>query len=159
MAHDFTELLTRGGFDAAGLSLAPFPLAGDPERPGALAMVNEWSRAAGMPGLCDAAVPPLGIIAGDAAGPAAVMWCFESFGCGVAWLEYAMARPGLGWDAVANVLGVLVCALMASAGKSVDPPGEYHTFRACGRLANLRVLRRLGFVHAGNLHVFVLCPR
>lgn len=154
MAHDFTELLDRSGFSAVGYRLTAFPLPGDPERPAALAMVNEWSRAARMPGLCDAVIPPLGIIASDADGPAAVMWCFEPYGCGVAYLEYAVTRPGLGWDAVANVLGVLVCALMASAGKSVEPPGEYHTFRSCGRLANWRVLRRLGFKRAGNLHHF-----
>lgn len=158
MAHEFTELLDRGGFSAVGYRLTAFPLPGDPERPAALAMVNEWSMAAGMPGLDASQIPPLGIIASNSTGPAAAMWCFECFGCGVAWLEFAVARPGLAWAVVANVLGVLACALMASAGKSVEPPGEYHTFRAAGRLSSFRVLRRLGFQDCGSYHLFVSCP-
>jgi hypothetical protein len=148
MAHDFTELMTRGGFSAKGLFLSPF-------RPDLLPLINEWSRAAEMPGLNEAVIPPLGVVVSDGIGPASAMWCFECYGVGIAYLEYAVTRPGLEWTHAANVLGVAACFLMSSAGRSVEPPGEYHTFRGCGRLANFRVLKRLGFERAGTFHHFV----
>ena len=74
------------------------------------------------------------------------MWCFyESYGVGVAWLEYPVTRPGLTMKQAGAVMAVAVAACMQTAGKECVPPATYHVFRVATSSPIARFLGRLGF--------------
>ena len=90
-------------------------------------------------------LPPLGVVVCDESGPMVALWCYECFGVGVAMLEGAIARPmlSLAHSTAGFKLAVETCIELA--GKSVEPPGDFHIFRAVTIPAIARILRQMGF--------------
>lgn len=126
------------GFDLEGLTVRAYT-AED-----AAALSNWWSyRHAGE--FPFALLPPLGVVVEDIWGPAGMLWCYESFGVGVAFLEHPVTRPGLSVKTAGEVMAMAVCSCVHLAGKSVEPMGQYGVFRVATPPAIARFLSRLGF--------------
>jgi len=100
-----------------------------------------WEARHGRP-LIETLLPPLGIIIEDAAGPVAALWCYQSVGIGVCFLEFPVARPFLSLQKSIEALrfAVEACIQIAKA------QGDYSLFR-CYTLPGIgRVLKSMGFV-------------
>ena len=131
--------LAKLGFDMEGLR-ARFYEQDD------LPLLQEWwvSRHSEDPPV--GLLPPLGVVVEDASGEAiGMLWCYESYGVGVAWLEYPVTRPGLTMKQAGAVMAVAVMACMQVAGKECVPPATYHVFRVATSSPIARFLGRLGF--------------
>lgn len=107
-------------------------------------MVAEWWDAREKP-FPEALLPPLGVVVCDDSGPAVALWCYECYGVGVCFLEFPVSRPGQSLSGVYRAFAYAVEACKMLAGKSVDPPGEYHLFRAFTLPPIARSLKRMGF--------------
>ncbi len=92
-----------------------------------------------------AVLPPLGVVVCDEFGPSAALWCYECYGVGVCFLEFPVSRPGQGVKRARTAFTFAVEACKALAGKSVEPAGEYHFFRAFTLPPIARALKRMGF--------------
>ena len=90
-------------------------------------------------------LPPLGVLVVDGDGPVAALWCYESYGVGVAFLEFAVSRPGLSAAAAAAAFQAAADACVKLAGQLVVPPGEFRVFRCFTLPAIARVLGRSGW--------------
>lgn len=132
------EVLPLDGFDATGLSAALYQNA-DYET------VSEWWRRHTGQLLPMAALPPLGVVVSDSEGPAAALWCFESYGVPVAELAFPVTRPGLGSKRAADALCYAVSACVASAGKAHIPEASFRFFKTFAPKGMARYLKRLGF--------------
>lgn len=133
------ERLSALGFDLSGLSVRGV-------EPGDVDLAEQWweARHPGSP-LPAALLPPLGVVIEDTVGPAGMLWCYESFGVGVGFLEFPVTRPGLSMRAAGTVMALAVCACCHLAGQSTDPPGEFRVFRVATPGPIARFLTRLGF--------------
>jgi hypothetical protein len=59
--------------------------------------VSGWGKARGNKGVfAETLLPPLGLIVELNDEPVAALWCYESYGIGVAFLEWACTKPGIG---------------------------------------------------------------
>jgi hypothetical protein len=111
-----------------------------------LPLLQAWWSSRHGEDLPVALLPPLGVVVEDASGEAiGMLWCYESFGVGVAWLEYPVTRPGLTMKQAGAVMAVAVMACMQVAGKECVPPASYHVFRVATSSPIARFLERLGF--------------
>jgi hypothetical protein len=121
-----------------------------PYDPADFPMVNYWWTEHTAHPLNATTLPPLGVLVCDAEGPAGALWCYESFGTGVAMLEWPVTRPGLSGKQARAVMAYAVAACVALAGKTVDPPAVYRCFRVATLAPIARFLTRLGFVEDGE---------
>jgi hypothetical protein len=112
---------------------------------GDFALLN-WCAQSHNGVLPESSLPPLGVLVSDSDGPACALWCFETYGSGVAWLEYPVTRPGLSVAEAQQVLAFAIQTLMESAGSGYDPPATFTRFRVNAPPAMGRFLRKLGFV-------------
>jgi hypothetical protein len=126
--------------DAAILTVRPYTADDYP-------LVNDWwqARHGALVDLPAAMLPPLGVIVEDADGPAFALWCYESFGVGVAFIEWPVSRPGLCLPRARALSAKAVESVIALAGKQCDPPGEYKVFRAIPGVSLFRAMGDLGF--------------
>jgi len=83
-------------------------------------------------------LPPLGVLVVDGDGPVAALWCYESYGVGVAFLEFPVSRPGLS-------AAVAAAAFRGAADACVKLAGEFRVFRCFTLPAIARVLGRTGW--------------
>jgi hypothetical protein len=91
-------------------------------------------------------LPPLGVVVEDANEEAiGMLWCYECYGVGVAFLEFPVTRPGLTMKQAGAVMAVAVMACMQTAGKECVPPAHYYAFRVATSSPIARFLGRLGF--------------
>jgi hypothetical protein len=137
-----TSISAPDGFDFTGLSLAGYSNATDRQ------MVCRWfaeHKEAPMP---DVGLPPLGVVVSDAQGPCAALWCFETYGTGVAWIELPVTRPGLSLREAENAIAFAILGITQIAGKSYEPPAVFRRFRACCPPAMARTLKHLGFIES-----------
>ena len=139
------EALTAAGIDISGLTVRAFQPARD-----ALHFVEWAGRALEGTAALLSLLPPLGIVVEDADGPAAMIWCRESYGTPVADLEYGCTRPGLSLKAASAAMAFAVTAAMELAGQQVVPPASYSVFRITCRPSLGRFAQRLGFVPHGT---------
>ena len=132
------ERLAALGLDVSGLQLRPFVLAD-------YVLLSSWwkDRHGAMVG--SALLPPLGVVVEDIEGPAGMLFCYECYGVGMAFLEFACSRPGLSLRRASAVMGMAVSGCCALAGKAVVPPAVIKLFRVSAAPAVARFLRRLGF--------------
>lgn len=140
LRQDF-QVPADAGFDFTGLSARLY-------EPGDAAMVDAWFRHHKDHSMAGIPLPPLGVVVQDARGPMAAMWCFESYGAGVAWIELPISRPGLSLREASQACAYAALALVSVAGKGYEPPAEFTRFRAACPPAMAPVLKRLGFVEA-----------
>lgn len=123
-------------------------------RAGDFQRVNEWWRRRNNDDLPETLLPPLGVIVERKGEPVGALWCYESYGIGVAFLEWPCTAPGLGPSEALKVMGCAVNACVHLA----KTHGDYSVFR-CSTLPGIaRVLPKLGFVpeHGGTRHNFIL---
>lgn len=110
--------------------------------------LDQWWKQhhAGAGALPKAVLPPLGVVVEDEFGPAFAVWCYEVYGVGMAFLEYAVSRPGISMRLVSNAGALAVLSIMEQAGKNIDPPAQFSVFSVSTKAGIARVLKRLGFV-------------
>ena len=132
------ERLAAMGLDVSGLKLRPYA-------PDDYRLLSKWwtVRHGAMVG--EALLPPLGIVVEDSFGPVGFLFCYECYGVGMPFLEFACSRPGLSLRRASAVMGMAVSGCCALAGKAVVPPAVIKLFRVSAAPAVARFLRRLGF--------------
>jgi hypothetical protein len=128
------------GFDFSGLSVRQYV---QEDRP----MLDEWWAYHKEAKMHAIRLPPLGIIVEDDAGPVAALWCYETFGTGVAWLAVPVTRPQLDYARASTVLAFAIMAMTQLAGTGHEPKGQFTCFRVIGPKSMGRLLERLGFTH------------
>ena len=130
--------LAKLGFDLRGINVRKFTPEDLPE-------FEAWWAARHVGALPAGLLPPLGVVVEDEKGPAGMLWCYECYEVGVAWLEYPVTRPGLNVRRAGVVMAMAVAACMQYAGHHCIPPARYHVFRVATPSPIARFLRRLGF--------------
>ncbi len=94
-------------------------------------------------------LPPLGVLVEQDGERLAALWCYESFGIGVAFLEFPCTAPGLppglAWRALSTAEHAVVSILRRR--------GQHKLVRAFARPQHAKAMRRLGY-HAteGTYH-------
>lgn len=91
-------------------------------------------------------LPPLGVVVEDRRGPSAMLWCYECFGVGVAFLEFSITRPGLSLKEARRAVQYTIEACCVLAGKGVKPEADFTVFRGTTTGPLSRELSRMGFV-------------
>lgn len=117
-------------------------------------LVNEWWRRHNDSDLPETLLPPLGVIVEQAGEPLGALWCYESFGIGVAFLEWPCSKPGLTSKQATEVFRYAVEACIQVAKSH----GDFCIFR-CSTLAPIaRILPKFGFIpeHGGHRYNFML---
>lgn len=127
-----------GGFDFAGLTVRAY----SPQDRPMLAAWYEHHKDESFP---QVRLPPLGIVVEDAEGPVAAVWCFETYGVGVAWIALPVTRPGLTYARASTVLAFAIMAITKLAGRSYVPPATFDCFRVICPPSMGKLLRRIGF--------------
>ncbi len=133
------DFLEARGVTADGLSVRLYS-------PEDYPMVNEWWRTHRREALQPVTLPPLGVVVSGADGaPIGALWCYESFGVGVAMLEWPVTKPGLSMAEAARAMSFAVASCIYLAGKRCEPAGQYQCFRVATSPPIARFLKRLGF--------------
>jgi hypothetical protein len=111
------------------------------EKIGDYQTVSSWWEARHGAPLTETILPPLGVIVEDEKGPCAALWCYQSVGIGVCFLEFPISRPGLGVSASVRAFEMCVeaCVRIAKA------QGDYSLFRCYTLPSIARILKRFGF--------------
>ncbi len=91
-------------------------------------------------------LPPLSVIVEDEEGPCFFISCYESFGVGVAFLEYPVSRPGMTPRQTRDAAAFGIAAIKELAGKRCNPPAEYVVFKAVPSESLFRAMSGMGFV-------------
>lgn len=91
-------------------------------------------------------LPPVGVIIEADGEECAALWCYESFGIGVAFLEFPISRPGMPPKMLMRVFGYAVEACVAIVkARAKEQGGDYCVFR-CSTIPSIaRLLPSLGF--------------
>ena len=113
--------------------------------PGDMAMAAAWWGHRHPSPFPAGGLPPLGVVVEDKDGPACMLWCYECYGVGVAFLEFLITRPALSVKQARTVGREAVTACCAMAGQMVEPPCAYKIFRAATTAPLFRELSRMGF--------------
>lgn len=112
-----------------------------PVTPGDLPALLGWWRDRGEGELPDGILPPLGIVACDAHGPAAAAWIYQPVGVPLAILDWMITRPGLGQHHARHACREVFTALSDAAGAH----GATRLFATVTRAGMLREARSCGF--------------
>lgn len=131
--------LALAGLDLSGLKVRDF------DRDADFPMVERWWNDRNPEPLHLALLPPLCVIVENSCGPVAFLACFESFGVGVAFLEFPVTVPGLSLKDARAALLFAVASVIQLAGTGAGAAGEYKMFRVSTLPGIARVLRRFGF--------------
>lgn len=131
--------LNASGVDVSGLTVRKF------DRDADFSMVERWWNERNPEPLHLALLPPLCVIVENSCGPVAFLACFESFGVGVAFLEFPVSVPGLSLKDARSALLFAVASVIQLAGTGAGAAGEYKIFRVSTLPGIARVLRRFGF--------------
>jgi hypothetical protein len=104
-----------------------------------------WEARHGVP-LMETLLPPLGIIVEDEKGPCAALWCYECFGVGVCFLEFAISRPGqsVRRTKVAMAMAVEACVRVAKTH------GDFSYFKCFTTTMLANHIESLGFTPLGE---------
>lgn len=132
------ERLAALGIDVSGLRARAYD-------PADYAVVSEWWKQRHSRMIGPALLPPLGVVIEDTFGPVGVLFCYECYGVGMAFLEHPCTRPGLMLSEASAVMGLAVVGCCALAGKGVEPPAVIKLFRVAAPPSMARFLRRIGF--------------
>lgn len=98
-----------------------------------------WERSSGV--FAETILPPLGVIVEQEGEPIAAMWCYESFGIGVAFLEFPCTKPGippgLAWRALSWAEHAIVTILRKNGGHKL--------VRAFAQPRHAQAMQRIGY--------------
>ena len=125
MVHDLTRPLTVRQYGAQ---------AGDWQTVSAW-----WDRSDGV--FAETILPPLGVIVERGGEPVAAMWCYETHGIGVAFLEFPCTAPGLPPGVAASALVFAEHAIVSI----LRHRGEHKLIRAFAKPRHARAMKRLGY--------------
>ncbi|RYD18903.1 MAG: hypothetical protein EOP88_20945 [Verrucomicrobiaceae bacterium] len=100
-----------------------------------------WWRDRGEGELPDGILPPVGIVASDAHGPAAAAWIYQPAGVPLAILDWLITRPGLGQHQARHACREVFTALAEAARED----GATRLFATVTRAGMLREARSCGF--------------
>ncbi len=111
------------------------------EKLGDYQAVSGWWEARHGEPLAETILPPLGVIIEDDQGPCAALWCYECFGVGVCFLEFAISRPNL------SVIAAMESFKMAVEGciRVAKLHGDFSYFRCIAEPSLARQIKRAGF--------------
>lgn len=111
-----------------------------------------WDRTGGV--FAETILPPLGVIVEYQGEPVAALWCYESYGIGVAFLEFPCTRPGippgLAWRALAWAEHAITSVLRSR--------GEHKLVRAFAKPRHAQAMKRLGYT-VDTLHLTSVLKR
>ena len=124
------------------------------EKLGDYQLVSSWWRRHNADDLPETMLPPVGVIVEECGTPLGALWCYESFGIGVCFLEWPCTAPGLGPSKSLAVMKEAIDACIVAA----KAHGSFSVFRCSTLPAIARLLPKLGFVpeHGGVRHNFML---
>ena len=111
-------------------------------RPPDVDIAAHWWRERGQGDFWQEALPPIGVVAEDDAGPCGMVWLVTWCNVGIAQAEYLIMRPGL-TVAQAGAAGAVLMAGIESAAKAVG----YSHVLAYALPACARYLKRLGWLN------------
>jgi hypothetical protein len=103
-----------------------------------------WEGRGGM--FAETILPPLGVIVERGGERLAAMWCYESFGIGVAFLEFPCTKPGLPPGLAARALAWAENAIVTI----LRAGGEHKIVMAHTRPNIAKSMRRLGYCIAAE---------
>ena len=133
------EKFCDAGFDAEGLTSRYVT-------PDDLPMLDGWWRSRHESiGITGVPLPPLGVMVLLDGEPIAAVWCYESFGVGVAQISFPVTRPGTSFINARRAIAFGIVVAMSLAGQRCDPPAVFTTFHASPSPAMARTLAALGF--------------
>lgn len=100
----------------------------------------DWHRARHFSELSPEILPPLGFVVSDENGLLAALFCYQSYGVGVAFIDVALSRPGLSFASAKEAFSMCIAAIILACADT------HKLFRIhSGELAITRVLISLGF--------------
>jgi hypothetical protein len=105
-------------------------------------VVSAWWQARHGQPFPETLVPPDAVIVERAGKPVAFLCCYLSYGVGVAFLEFAVTRPGLGFKVAREAMTMAINGCVALA----HGRGDFSFFRCNTVPAIGRVLLGLGFL-------------
>lgn len=115
------------------------------ERPGDYQEIVSWWENRGQ-ALPETLLPPLGVVIEKQGEMVAALWCYESFGVGVAFLDFPCTKPGI-WPGLAYYA-------LAMAEHSIvtvlRQKGAHKLLRCYTTPEIARGLERVGYIPAGD---------
>ncbi|CAB4186634.1 hypothetical protein UFOVP1329_13 [uncultured Caudovirales phage] len=103
--------------------------------------VNGWWEARHPHPLPETLLPPLGVIVEVGSEPVAALWCYECFGIGVCFLEYAVANPTVH----PHITRAAIDFALEACIEIAKMHGDFSYFRAVTSPTIARHLQSLGF--------------
>lgn len=104
-------------------------------------MVSGWWQAHDKGDFYETLLPPLGVIVSRGGVDVGAMWCYECFGIGVCFLEYALSAPGLSLHESQAHLSFAIESLVTMAKEH----GDFSIFRCHTTPSIARILPGMGF--------------
>ena len=128
--------------EASGIAKHPLHVRIYGEKLGDYQLVNSWWMARHGEILHEGFLPPLGVIVERDGEAVCALWCYQSFGVGVCFLEYPLTRPGLSFPEARAVMSCALESIIVVAKES----GDFCFFKAFPQTDSMiRILRSFGF--------------
>lgn len=87
----------------------------------------------------------LGVVVMDECGPACALFAMECFRVPFCFLDYPIARPGMGWHTSVERFRFAVSSLIQLAGKCCEPQAVFTEFVCYASPPMSRILEGMGF--------------
>lgn len=114
------------------------------EKVGDYQVVSGWWEARhGVP-LAEVLLPPVGVIVEDHLGPRAALWCYECFGIGVCFLEFAVTKPRTNRLLATQAL----CMAVEGCVRVAKTRGDFSYFRCITHPSLAPSIEAMGFMLA-----------
>ena len=109
--------------------------------------LQAWHEARHGYALSALLLPPLGFVVTDERGPCAALFCYQSYGVGVAFIDLALSRPGTSFAEAKKAFSLCLKAIVLACDET------HKLFRISCDKPITRVLSSMGFQRApqGNL--------
>jgi hypothetical protein len=104
-----------------------------------LPTLSAWHEARHSTPFPAAILPPLGFVVEQGAQPIAALFCYQSFGVGVAFIDIALSRPGLSLAHARRAFFMCLSAIILACADT------HKIFRAFPHPAIARILKTMGF--------------
>jgi hypothetical protein len=107
----------------------------------------QWHEARHGYALAVQLLPPLGFMVTDEQGPLAALFCYQSYGVGVAFIDLALSRPGTSFKAAKRAFYLCLQAIILACEDT------HKLFRVTCEGPITRVLMAMGFQRAPQAHL------
>ena len=114
------------------------------EKVGDYQTVSSWWEARHGAPLPETILPPLGVIVEDHIGPRAALWCYECYGIGVCFLEFAVTKPRTSRLLAAKAF----CMATEACIRIAKTHGDFSYFRCITTQSIAPAMKALGFLLA-----------